>query len=67
MFLTELRPTTWTTNPFINAAAAAAKAKAEVFTPRVSLYEATDAFWIRAEIPAGLRDSVQVSVATQLP
>ena len=27
----------------------------------------TGTVWIRAEIPAGLRDSVQVSVATQLP
>src|SRR5215218_3802123 len=61
MFLTELRPTTWTNNPFANAAKAI-KPAAETFTPHVSLYETADAFWIRAEIPGITAEQIEISL-----
>ena len=64
MFLTELRPTTWTSNPFANAANAvkATKTAAETFAPRVSLHETADAFLIRAEIPGISIDQLEITL-----
>jgi HSP20 family protein len=61
MFLTELRPTTWTNNAFANAAKAI-KPAAETFAPRVSLYETADAFWVRAEIPGIAVDQLEITL-----
>lgn len=59
MFLTDLRPMN---NLFANAAQNPLRPNApEPFTPRVSLYEAKEAFWVRMEIPGVPAEQIELT------
>lgn len=58
MFLTDLHPMTstlWNTRP------TAAAPEASEFAPRVSLFESSDAYWVRMEIPGVPADKIELT------
>ncbi|MCW8139449.1 MAG: Hsp20/alpha crystallin family protein [Planctomycetota bacterium] len=60
MFLTDLRPMTSNLASSLWNERAEAR-EAETFTPRVSLFESVDAYWVRMEIPGVAADKIELT------
>lgn len=60
MFLTDLRPMTSTMSSTMWATRKAPEAEGE-FTPRMSLFESPDAYWVRMEVPGVPADKIELT------